>query len=243
MATGQDAEFLVFEERLSDSPLIERVWRSRSERAGRLHSVAQGNCELAVTRLRGATTLTLRGPETRVTTADCPADGEWLGIRLRLGASIVGYPAGRLRDRQDVTLPSVDARSFRLHGTDWEYPSFENAETFVARLLRSGLVAIDPAVEDALHGGGRAQSRRTAQRHFLKLTGMTRRTFRQIERARHATNLLRRGVPVLDVVHDAGFFDQAHLTHSLRRLTGQTPAGTARKEVQLSFLYNTALDR
>jgi hypothetical protein len=43
---------------------------------------------------------------------------------------------------------------------------------------------------------------------------------------------------VLDVVHDAGYFDQAQ-TRSLRHLTGRTPIKILRKEVQLSFLYKT----
>ena len=70
--------FLVFEDRLSDSPFVERVWKSRSERAGQFLSVAEGRCEMAITRYRGRAFLTVRGPETRMTTADCPAEGEWL---------------------------------------------------------------------------------------------------------------------------------------------------------------------
>ena len=68
---------------------------------------------------------------------------------------------------------------------------------------------------------------------------MTHATLRQIERARHATNLLKQGVSILDAVHTAGYFDQAHLTRSLKRLIGVTPAQVARGQEQLSFLYNT----
>jgi AraC-like DNA-binding protein len=42
---------------------------------------------------------------------------------------------------------------------------------------------------------------------------------------------------VLQVVHDMGYFDQAHLTRSLRHFIGRTPAQVARGEGQLSFLY------
>jgi methylphosphotriester-DNA--protein-cysteine methyltransferase len=68
---------------------------------------------------------------------------------------------------------------------------------------------------------------------------MTHGQFRQIERARHATNLLREGTPILDTVHEAGYFDQAHLTRSLRALIGETPARVMRHDAQLSFLYKT----
>lgn len=37
----------------------------------------------------------------------------------------------------------------------------------------------------------------------------------------------------------AGYFDQAHLTRSLKYRMGQTPAEIARAREQLSFLYKT----
>jgi AraC-like DNA-binding protein len=82
-------------------------------------------------------------------------------------------------------------------------------------------------------------SLRSAQRHFLRSTGVTYTTFRQIERARYAINLLREGVSILDVVSRLGYFDQAHLTRSLRRFIGQTPAQVTQGQKQLSFLYKT----
>ena len=88
--------------------------------------------------------------ETKATTADCPADGEWLGIRFKLGTFMPLLPAGDLRDRRDVTLPEASSRSFWLNGSAWEYPDFENAETFVKRLVHDGLIAVDPSVAEAL---------------------------------------------------------------------------------------------
>jgi AraC-like DNA-binding protein len=231
--------FLVFEDRASDSPFVERVWRCRSERAGRFLSVASSHWEMVVTRHRGTTTLTLRGPETRATEIDCPAEGEWLGIRFKLGAFMPKLPVGKLIDGQDVAL-GTSARRFRLEGRAWELPSFANAEALVDRLAQGNVIARDPAIEAALQGDCSALSVRSRQRHFLLATGMTHGTFRQIERARRATRLLRRGVPIADTVHEVGFFDQAHLTRALKRLIGQTPARIARGEAQLSFLYNIA---
>jgi AraC-like DNA-binding protein len=234
------ATFLVFEDRPSDSPLVERVWRSRSERAGTFLSVAASHCEMALTRHRGKTFMTLRGPETRPTTAHCPADGEWLGIRFSLGTFLPHHPAATLMDRRDVNLPGVTCRSFWFQGSAWEYPDYENAETFVTRLLRAGLLARDPAVSAALRGEWQALSRRSTQRHFLRATGMTHGAYRRIERARYATRLLQRGVSILDTVHRAEYFDQAHLTRSLRRLIGETPVRIRERATQLSFLYKTS---
>jgi hypothetical protein len=231
--------FLIFDDRPSDSPFVEKFWRSHSERAGTFHSIAACHWEMVVTRHEGKTSLTVRGPETKATTADCPAEGEWFAIRFKLGTFMPSLRPGELRDRNDLTLPEASSRSFWLNGAAWEYPDFENAETFVRRLIRAGLIAVDHSVGAALRNQPQALTLRTKQRHFLQATGLTHSTIYQIERARHATNLLRQGVSILVVVHEAGYYDQAHLTRSLMRYIGQTPAQIIRSEQQLSFLYKT----
>jgi len=238
--TAMSAMFLSLEDRLSDSPLVERIWTARSERAGQMLSIAEGNCELAITRLRGQTFLTVRGPETRATTADCPADGDWVGIRFKPGAFLPRFLPATVRDRRDVTLPGATMHSFWLESSAWEYPTFENAETFVARLVKRGLIVRDQSVDALVRGEPELLSRRSAQRHFARATGIPHATYRTIKRARYATNLLRQGLPILEVVHLAGYFDQPHLTRSLKHLIGQTPAEIAQAKKQLSYLYKTA---
>ena len=105
--------------------------------------------------------------------------------------------------------------------------------------MRAGLLVRDPAVSAALAGDPQAMSRRSAQRHFLLATGLTHRTYRQVQRARYAARLLQDGAGIGETVHAAGYYDQAHLTRSLTRLIGQTPARIRRHEAQLSFLYKT----
>lgn len=231
--------FIVFEDRPSDSQFVERVWRCHSERAGQFHSIASPHWEMAVSRLKGRTFLTIRGPETRATLADCPADGEWFGIRFRLGTFMPSLPVSALIDRNDKDMPDMSGRGFWLAGTQWEYPDFETAEVFVSRLVKRGLVTRNQAITEGLAGDERALSRRSAQRHFRQATGMTHSTFRQIERARRAVQLLRDGHSILDTVHETGFFDQPHMTRALKHLVGQTPAHILRQEDQLSFLYKT----
>ena len=102
------------------------------------------------------------------------------------------------------------------------------------------MIERDAAVVAALQGEPLALSTRTAQRHFLHATGMTHERLRQIDRARLATNLLRDGIAINEVAHEAGYFDQAHLTRSLKALIGLTPSKISREERQLSFLYKTA---
>jgi hypothetical protein len=195
---------LRFNERPSDSPFVERVWRSESHSAGVFLSVAASNSEIAVTRHKGRVFLTIRGPETHATPAECPAEGEWLGIRFKVGTFMPAFAPGDLKDRRAVTLPGATSRSFWLNGSAWEYPDFENADTFVARLAQRGIIACDPAVELALGNTSPDLPIRSTQRRFLRATGITHRTIRQIERARYATVLLRQGVSILDTVFEAG---------------------------------------
>ena len=73
------------EERPSDSPFVERIWRSHSEGTAPFLSIAVSRCELVVTKLHGITMM-VRGPETKATPlGDSPSDGEWFGILLKLG--------------------------------------------------------------------------------------------------------------------------------------------------------------
>jgi hypothetical protein len=203
--------------------------------------MAEGNLELVVTRLERFLQVTLRGPVTRAATVECPPNGQWVAIRFRMGAYFPGLPSAALLDHRDLHLPTTKNGRFWFEGEPWEIPHYENAEAFVAKLARRGLIAIEPAVDAAIEGAPQLLGRRSVQRRFLHATGLTHAQFRKIERARHAVELLRGGKGILDAVHDAGYFDQAHLTRSLKHLIGQTPMKILRNEAQLSFLYKTTL--
>jgi hypothetical protein len=232
--------FLTFEDRPSRSPYVERVWRCFSTSGGLFHSMAEGNLELVVTRLGGFVQVTLRGPVTQAATVVCPSDGQWLAIRFRVGTYFPGLATAKLMNHRNLDLPTTKEGRFLLDGDVWEIPGFENAEEFVARLAKRGVIAMEPVVEAALEGGTQFLSKRSVQRRFLNATGVTHAHILKIERARQAVELLRKGTGILDVVHAAGYFDQAHLTRSLKYLIGQTPMKVLRNEVQLSFSYNTA---
>lgn len=213
----------IFDERPSDAPFVERIWRTQSERASPFISVAESHWEMVVTTYQGKTTFTVRGPETQATPADCPPDAEFLGIVFKLGTFMPHLPLTKLRDRNDATLPEASSQSVWLHGSSWQIPDFENVDTFVARLVRQELLVHDPLVEAVLQNRPFDMSLRTVQRRFLQATGLTRGTFDQIERARQATTLLERGLSIADAVYHAGYADQPHLTRSLKRFIGQTP--------------------
>ena len=105
-------------------------------------------------------------------------------------------------------------------------PTYETVDEFIAALEERGLLSDDPLVLAALHGDAPTASARSVQRHFLQVTGLTANRIRQIVRARSAAALLQEGQSILDVTHELGYADQAHLTRDLKRLTGYTPGQT-----------------
>ena len=117
--------------------------------------------------------------------------------------------------------------SFWLDGSAWELPGPDNADVFVERLVRAGLLVHDPVVPAAVHDDVVELSTRTLERRVMRATGLTRGMIRQIQRAERAVDLLGRGVPALEVVRRAGYADQPHLTRSLKRFVGQTPSQIA----------------
>lgn len=214
----------ILEERPSDSSFVQAIWHNQSQRPESFISTAGTHWEMVWMRHQGQSTITVRGPETKATPADLPADAEWLGITFKLGTFLPDFPPGSLLDRQDVNLPDATGRSFWLGGSTWEFPNFENADTFVRRLVRADLLVHDPLVEEVMQEVPLDLSPRALQYRFQRATGLTRKAVQQIQRAWQAAALLEQGTPILDAAYQLGYFDQSHLTNSLRRYMGQTPA-------------------
>ncbi len=216
-------ELFTLEERPSRSPFVEQTWQTRSEPEESFISVAASHWEMVVTRQRGAARLTVRGPETKATIAAIPENAEFFGIRFSLGTFMPSLRPGQLVDRS-LTLPPATNTTFWLNGSAWELPVPDNADVFVDRLVRAGVLAHDPAVSAALLGDVDGLSRRSMERRVSRATGLTRGAIGQIRRAERAVELLARGMAAVDVACRAGYADQPHLTRSLKRLVGQTPS-------------------
>jgi hypothetical protein len=132
-------------------------------------------------------------------------------------------PARDVRDVETI-LPGAARQSFWLHGSAWKFPSYDNVETFVDRLVRADVLVRDPVVSAVLQGRPPAMPSRTVRHRFLRTTGLTQSHIYQVERAQRAAALLRCGVSIADTVYEAGYFDQPHLTRSLKQFVGHTPA-------------------
>jgi AraC-like DNA-binding protein len=229
----------ICEERPTDSPFVDTIWRSQSDYEGSFISMAESQYSLVVTRYKGRNFITVRGPSTKAAPVHSPAGAEFLGIQFKPGVFILDLPVRMVMERHDLSLPEASGDSFWLKGSAWQYPDFEHTDTFVERLVRSDLLVVDPLVAAVLSGQPAEASVRTVRRRFVRSTGLTYGSLFQIERARAAAALLKGGASILDTVSGAGYFDQPHLTRSLKRFIGLTPAQITDRgrSTPLSFLY------
>lgn len=232
---------LICDERKSDSPFIERIWRSHSENGGTFLSISDVHWGMVLTKYRGKTTLTIRGPETTATPAYSPADAEFIGIQFKMGVFMPNMPVSLVMNRNDINLPEASNNSFWLDSSAWQFPDFDNVDTFIEWLVRDELLVYDPIVNAFFKRQPIDMSLRTIQRRLVQVTGLTSTVTQQIERARYATSLIIQGNSITDTISQAGYFDQSHLIRSLKRFVGLTPTQIADKNrpERLSFLYNT----
>jgi hypothetical protein len=214
---------IVFEGRPSDSPYVESVTRGRTVSDGSPIRPAESHWHMVFIRKDGEERAVFVGPWTTAGIARYGEGAEILWVKFELGTFMPHMPVARFSDRETF-LPGASSRAFWLKGSAWEFPDHGNAETFVDRLVRGGVLVRDPLVGAVLRGRPQGLSPRTVRHRFLRSTGLTQSRIRQIERAQHAATLLRRGGRISDAVNELGYFDQPHLTRSLKQWVGHTPA-------------------
>ncbi len=182
---------------------------------------------MVLVRQNGNVQLLVVGPWTEAGVVSYTEGAELLWIEFKLGTFMPHLPARDFLDRETI-LPGAASQSFWLNGSAWQFPDYDNAETFIDRLVRDDVLLREPVVNAVLQGQPQEISLRTVRRRFLLATGLTPKTIEQIERAQQAAALLEQGDSLLDAVYQAGYADQPHMTRSLKRFTGQTPAQIAR---------------
>lgn len=216
-----------FEERISDSPFVDSIWRGETESAGYRMAPAGGCWAMLVERQGRKGRLSLVGPMQKAQPMYYDGETEFLVIKFKAGTYMPHLSVANFLDAV-LPLPEASGASFWLNGSAWQFPNYDNIETFVDRLARKGMLVRDEAVDAALRERPLELSPRSLQRRFLYATGLTRSSIRQIARARQAMTLLQGGAPILNVVHEAGYVDQPHMTKSLKHFIGHTPAQIAR---------------
>jgi AraC-like DNA-binding protein len=215
---------LFYEERSSDSAYVETIMHGRTLSDGSTIRPAESHWHMVIVRHKGIQ-LRVVGPWSMSGIASWGEGAEILWIKFKLGAFMPHLPA---RDclNLETLLPNAASRSFWLKGSAWQFPDYENVETFVDWLVRDEVLVCDSVVNAALQDQLQPQTmaERTVRHRFLRATGLSQNHILQMKRAEQAAALLEQGVSILDTVHQAGYFDQPHLTRSLKRFIGKTPA-------------------
>jgi len=213
----------VVEQRASDSPYVATIMQGRTASAGSTVRPAENCWHMVLTRQNSNTQLLVVGPWTTANALSYIEGVEILWIKFKLGAFMPHQPVRDFVDTE-TPLPGAASQSFWLNGSAWRFPNYENADTFVDRLVRDDVLAWDPVVNSVLQNQRQELSPRTVRHRFLRATGLSHNQIHQVERAQRAETLLRQGLPILDTVDEAGYSDQPHLTRSLKQWIGYTPA-------------------
>lgn len=187
----------------------------------------------------------LLGPLTTSTYLDIPAGGTVVGIRLRPGVlgGLVGMPADELVD-QDVAGTDIWSDSARLTDVLGEAATPWAALAALQSVLARSAGEPDPVVNEAvvhlMPGPGRGTatlpallsiSERHLRRRCRAAVGVGPKELHRILRfqgfiARVQASVDRQDASDVDLARwavEAGYHDQAHLSHECRRLAGATP--------------------
>ncbi|HLZ56181.1 MAG TPA: helix-turn-helix domain-containing protein [Ktedonosporobacter sp.] len=214
---------ILSEGRWSDSPYIETVARGRTASDGSTIRPAESHWHMVLRRLNGKVDLLVVGALTTSSVISYGEGAELLWIKFKLGTFLPYLGTRNLLDKE-MALPGAASHSFWLHGSAWQFPDYDNVETFVDRLVRNDVLVRDPIVNEVLQGQPQGIASRTVRHRFLQATGLSATYIRQMERAQQAQALLQQGISILDTVEEAGYFDQPHLTRALKQFIGYTPA-------------------
>ncbi len=217
----------IYQERLSDSPYVETVTHGRTASAGSTIRPAESHWHMVLVRYNGKAQAIIAGALTTTGVVSWTEGAEIVWIKFKPGVFMPHLPARKLLDKE-TPLPEASSKSFWLNGSAWQFPDHNNVETFIDRLARKDVLVRDPMVEAVLEGHPQDLAPRTVRHRFLHATGLTQNQIYQIERARQAQALLQQGVSILDTVVEVGYFDQPHLTRSLKQWVGHTPAQIVR---------------
>ncbi|MBB5778176.1 helix-turn-helix transcriptional regulator [Nonomuraea jabiensis] len=181
------------------------------------------------------------GPDTGPMPTPMASGDTFVGIRFRPGAvgGFFGVPLQELRDQRVrlCDLPSFRDQRVRvsdpppLRVADVAAPGRLDVMLAAVRDRLAGEVPADPAgaaIAGALRKGRTVGevawdlgfSERQLHRRSLATFGYAPKILQRIVRFQRALTLARAGVPLAEVAVTAGYADQAHLSHDVKRLSG-----------------------
>ena len=214
-----------YEEKLSQSPLVDFIWRTEDLTDGVYVASADARWDMIFTRgPEGKTKVLLSGPSSKITLVAYSPGNKHVGICYKPWAVFTDIPITMMLN-VTIALPIPTEDTFEMQGITWKMPTYENVDQFVAEQEKRGLLRADPIIRDVLENKPVDMSLRSVQRHFVKTIGMSPRRVRQINSARKAVKLLQQGNTLSEVAYELDYADLPHMTRMLRRFTGYTSNG------------------
>ncbi len=209
---------------MSDNPYIDTVWKSESISDGEYLVTPDGSWDLiAAWKADGTCVVFLTGQVTKPARVQYHAGERSVVISFAPGAYLP-FMKGAALTNDFLLLPLTDDNAhFRLADHTFELPTYENAEQLIDKMVSQNVLQNDDIVHGMLQGTPKAASTRSVQRHFKAVTGITHKNLTDIRRAQQAVRLLKDGKNPSRVAADAGYYDQPHLTKSLKRLMDSSP--------------------
>ncbi|MFO0551502.1 MAG: AraC family transcriptional regulator [Polyangiaceae bacterium] len=221
------------------APYVDRLWSRTQSNAGVIHRVLPDGCvdllvlvDMGVSVVVGAMT----------SAALVSSSGTIAAARFRPGgaAALLGVPAHELTD---LHVPLGELVGQRLAGR-LSVGADQALEDFLLERAQSasGLDRLVAHVASALSGGDAPTMKQLAEdtgytrqyltRRFTREVGLGPKLFARIARMQRTLAAVRRSEvrrgATASLASELGYFDQAHLIHELRELTGATPGEIAR---------------
>ena len=208
------------------SPIVRSVSLTKFTGPTELPMHPDGCWDIAILKHGDGVQVLRTGLTTKTVTYEASEGDEILAVTFSPDSFMSLMPGEQMRD-EGVTLEMIGRDRFWIGSDVVEIPTIDNVDGFIASLTRRGIVERNDIVASIVNGEPKAMTERTMQRHFLRTTGLTYKSFTQIERAQKAMALLQAGRPAADVAFALGYADQPHLIRSLKAIMGRTPGAIA----------------
>ena len=217
-----------YEDKQVDSLFIDKIWHTYTTSDGVYTANLDGNWDIIITKSPQFLSVVVNGIGKVAVKVPYVAGIESIGIALKPGVFLRDHKGKDIVDSQR-TLAEGKIDYVEIDGKQFAIPDFESAEMFVKELADSGILLVDQIVSAFSEQKSNLSSERTLRRHVSSTTGLTPHFLNQIQKAKFANNLLRKGVPIAQVALEAGYSDQAHMTKSVKKIMGRTPAQISAK--------------
>lgn len=215
-----DSTNLYWKERSSELAAIDSVWTGIASEVTPRTVLADPCSSIILVKGSDSAEVIIRGPETKPRGDILLPGYTWIGIRLKPGVQLKGFPAQQFTDKFR-SLPADISGNFDFEGTQLQFPDFESVEKLIQQMYDLGYLSGTPlnSQVESRHD----MSTKSYSRYIKRRTGLSPYKLHQLQRMAEALRLLRQGMPAANVASELGFADQAHLTRAAKQFLGHTP--------------------